>query len=284
MTLALCDNDISIGISECMDNLSSCILDSILEGLYTLQVRLGSPNSIERTRLDIDEIKNCKTLLDRYPMFLFCRSPPTYNLAGSRTFLAWNGNVDEDTKITKLIRELQYEIDTISDFGGKVIMNIGCHINKKNGLRAVYKSISKLHFPKKSKLLFENSLDERSNIGVTFDDLLSVYKNTSNSKKSHIGFALNLTNLFVNGLYDMSDIHIIFADFMKLFGLEPDLIILGDTTSVFGSKRIYSCLIGNGTMWKNKSLVSLLELCRVQHLPRVTDNIDNISIIREIKY
>jgi endonuclease IV len=286
MSITLYDNDLLAGLPISIEKVSLSIIQGILDGYYSIEIQLGSTNVITRSRLSLGEIKICETLLKRYPMNIFCRSPLVYNFCGSRSFRAWNNNIDQDTKTRQMIYEIEYELDTISKLGGKVVSFMGSHIDEKSGLQTVAKTVNHIRFVQNSKLLFENSVHYQFQLGYSFDHLRTVYKTISRKKKPYVGFALNLTHLFVSGLYTFDDTRQIFIDFTDVVGTHPEVVFVSDTTTKFGSNRLSLCTIGEGEIWRDRlqSLVQVVEWCVAFKVPLISDSLENIRLIRQMLY
>ena len=89
---------------------------------------------------------------------MFSHAKYFYNLAGSKTSLAWNGDPNQDRKTQNIIQLLEIELGVLLNFKRNgVIVHPGNYTDREARLKAISRSISKLDFPENSKLLLENS-------------------------------------------------------------------------------------------------------------------------------
>ena len=241
-----------------------------------LQVYLGSQQSFNRTKLEPNDIEECKNLLERFGCQLFTHAPVVYNLAGksSTNELAWNGNKAIDSGIEKIIQNLEYELEVTSKLncgrGGGVVIHAGSFHSLEDGMNAIIKSIDKIRFPEGSMLLLENCAGEGNKINKNLQEIQYIISRSRN--RENIGVVIDTAHTFGAGLYDLRDeksVETLFIDFDKIIGLNKlRLIHLNDSRqssskgkdACFGSnKDLHEC-IGKGHIW-SQSYNSLYKLC-----------------------
>lgn len=272
---------------EYEDNMTGIMITAIEHGLYAFSFSLGNSRNYTRKKIDSDDLMTTMGLISRFPVVVFSFIPSMYNLCGHRNFLAWNGNVNQDKKTNHILDEIAYELGILSKLGGSVIMEIGSHRDKASGLQTASRSLDRTNFKMGYKLILMNSLDAHSNVGVTFDDLFTVYNATDTYAKPHIYVGINIAYFFVNGIYDFrqsSEVLRMFEDIEKIF---PKFILtviyLTDTSNIFGSKQYTPVPIGEGEIWKNiESIQTLLIECEKRYITTLTSNTQDLEMIREI--
>ena len=267
-----------VGHSIYEEDMSFCILQAIIEGVYVLHI----PNISKVIDYYQPVGENiCVTLLNRYPLKIFSHFP--CNLCGSRQFLAWNGNRSQDEESVDLIRNLNLTLDSLTKFNAYIITEIGCNKDKSNGLRIAAITIEKIDIPSTSTILLQNSLNIRDNVSYTFDDINVVYRALSPEVQERIGFCINIPFLFCNGLYTMNDSIMLIHDFFNILGVFPTVIIIGDSSTEHGSNRHSSCAIGHGNMWNDlNNLYDLVMFCQNNDIYILTDTEENYKILNKI--
>lgn len=264
------------------DSLVETFLEAIDRGLYACWFDLGNARNHTRMRIDDEDIEMSKLILQRFPISVFTRIPSNYNLCGSRSVLAWNGNSSEDTKIAKRINEIEYELTCISNtLDGYVIMEAGSHVNREAGLCATATTINSIEFSGNTQLLIVNSVDEYNNICTSIDNLVQVLELVKPELKRHVGLCIDLVALFVNG-YPINT-HIDFLDILQRCYITPTSIFIGDTTTQTGSKQINRCPIGSGMMWKNiETLYSILSVAVQRNIVLLTHTHKDTTILKAL--
>jgi deoxyribonuclease-4 len=262
------------------------IKHAIKNNMTALQCFMGSPKSFKRCLITDDDIKASLQLLDRFPTYVFTHAPYLYNLAGSKHILAWNEDSNQDKKTKQVLTSLHYELKILSNFPNNgVIVHPGNHINRKDGIHTIAKSINKIDFPPNSNLLLENSAGQGTSLATTLEELHSIY--TLVTDKAHVGICLDTAHLFGYGDYNLSkssEVERLFDDFHTLFGLDKlKLIHLNDSLVPLGSKKDRHALIGTGYIWGEsiESLIVLFALCKKANIPIIleTDEGDVSKII-----
>lgn len=280
--------DINIGTNlDYIDSLTDTILNSIDLGIYTLSFNLGNSRNHTRKRVEMEDLVTCMGLNARFPMMIFSIIPSMYNLCGNQKFLAWNGNDNQDSKTTHMIREIEYELQTLSKLGGNAVIELGSYRNKKSGLDAVVKSINNINFKLGYSLVLINSLDNYHNIGIELKDLQTVYNKVDKHSKQYLHIGLNIAYLYVNGLYDLrqvSEVERLFIDYDALFSNKFALIvmILTDCSNTFKSKEYDYESIGYGELWSNNddALYTLIIECQSRNISIITKDVQDMELIR----
>ena len=256
-------------------SLADTILDAIDFGLYTFTFNLGNSRNLMRKRIDIEDLVVCMSLTTRFPMIVFSNIPNMYNLCGSRKFSAWNGNAAQDEKTIKIIKEIEYELNTLSKFGGNVIVELGSYRDKKLGIQSCINSINKMRFKTGYKLVLMNSLDEFFNVCTTLEDLKKVYNGISKDHKKYVNIGLNLGYLQSNNLYTFSstdDVDRLFCEFEKLF-----------PTTVLSIIIIDKLIDDNGVLkYTENVLYDLLLQCHHRNISVITYTMKDADLLREI--
>jgi hypothetical protein len=267
----------ALGHSINEDDLIFCILQGVIRGLYVLHI----PNisKVLTNRIESYDAV-CTPLLQRYPTKIFSHFES--NLCGSKQFLAWCGNRFQDEETTQMLRSLELSLHILTKLDGRIIIELGRNVDKVNGLLTTAKSIHKTFLPESSSLLLQNSLNLRSNIGVTFTDMITVYQNIPSQKQ--IGFCIHIPYLFCNGLYTMDQSVALIQDFKKMSGTFPVVVIIGDSTTPYGSKQYISCTIGEGNMWSGHQLADCIEFCEQNAIIMLVDTSRNYFILKNIMH
>lgn len=281
--LLLCDYDKpSIGTHiEFESSLTDTYRDALYLGLYTVLIDLGKSRNMMRKRIDTTDLASAMNLCDRFPLKVYSIIPSYYNLAGSRKFLAWNGNEDQDVKTLFQIQEIEYELYMLSKFNGTCIMELGSYRDRKQGIQSILRSFEKMTFKEKHSLSILNSLNENNAIGTTFEEIHSVISHMESQPEVSIA----IHTFFCNGLYDIrlqSEIDRLFKDYFKHFKVNPTVILLSDTQSEYGSKSFMHAPLGEGEIWKDNipSLFYLVDKAKQYDIPIQTTTIDDMELLR----
>ena len=246
-------------------------------GMYALQFFMGSSRSFNRTVITENDINECKKILARFPTKIFSHFPYVANLAGSKDFLAWNGDSSQDGKTTHLLKMLEYELHVLGQLNGGVVIHPGNHTNEEKGLKAIATSINKIKFTGESKLLLENSAGQGTSLATTFEQIKTIIDNVEKEKRKHIGVCIDTCHIFSYGQYDLSQIDVVekmFTNFDKIIGLDRfTLLHLNDSETSLGKKVDRHAYIGTGYIWGNNfdSLVYLLNKCEKLNIPVVLE-------------
>ena len=261
-------------------NLEDTLGNGIRAGMYAIQFFLGSPKSFKRAQTSAEDISKAHKLCKRFPMHIFSHAPYLYNLCGRKASLAWNGDSEQDAKLTHILEELEYELSVLANFQTKsngVIIHPGNYPDRELGLKTIAQSINKINFPKGSKLLLENSAGQGTSLATTFEEIKTIYDLVDEKKKKHIGVCIDTCHIFAYGSYDLSlcdEVDRLFDDFDKILGLELLTVIhLNDSQTPQKSKKDRHALIGTGRIWGKSfdSLVYLLNKCSSYKIPLVLE-------------
>jgi apurinic endonuclease APN1 len=259
-------------------NIYNTLQKSIDLGMYSVQFFMGSPQSTNRSKISEDDLSKSKKLLDRFPLKVFTHFPYVSNLAGSVDCLAWEGNIQQDTKTLKVIESLQYELSVLSHFPNNgVVIHPGNFKDREIGLVTITKSINKLEFLPNSKLVLENSAGQGCSLATTFEELKKIIDNVDIDKRKHIGICIDTCHLFAYGDYDISkvtEVDRMLTDFDNIIGIKYlSLIHLNDSETPLRSKKDRHACIGKGHIWKsdNSSLLHLLKKCSDLKVPFILE-------------
>lgn len=270
-----------IGSHICFNgNIYDTINESIKKGMTTTQFFMGNPKSYNRTKIYKDDIERTKKLCERYPINIFSHFPYIANLCGSKGQLSWNGCDEQDEKTNKVIRELEYELNILSNFNKSkngVVIHPGNYTDRKLGIKTIAQSINKINFSKNSKLLLENSAGQGTSLATTFEEIKDIYDQIDKGKQGNIGVCVDTAHIYGYGLYDLSkkkEIDRLFEDFDRVIGLDKfSLLHLNDSQVPLGSKKDRHACIGTGYIWNenNESLILLLDKCKNYNIPIVLE-------------
>jgi len=266
---------------------------AIQMGTYSTQFFMGNPKSYSRQRISDDDITESNRLLDRFPMNVFTHFPYIANLNGSVSSLAWNGDSKIDSITTIMLNELEYELNTISKLSSErsgVVIHPGCYPDRIVGLNTVAKSINKINFQGKTKLLLENCAGEGRKLCKNFKEFKIVYNSIESDKIKNVGFCVDTAHIWGEGEYDLRSIDEIkrmFNEFDNEIGIDNlTLIHLNDSLVPYGSKKDRHAVLGTGYIWGNDitSLLYLLDYCKEKKIPMIleTDCI-SMNILHEIQ-
>jgi apurinic endonuclease APN1 len=247
--------------------------------MYSVQFFMGSPYSYNRAIISASDIAKCKKILQRFSMTIFTHFPYIANLAGSKKSLAWKDDNAQNNRTLYLLKNLQYELNTLSKLNTKtgVVIHPGNYPNREKGLLAIVKSINKLEFAPESKLILENSAGQGTSLVTSLAEIKTIIEGVYIEKRSHIGVCIDTCHLYAVGEYDLSlskEIDRFFQDFSSLIGLEYfTLLHLNDSKTPKGARVDRHACLGTGYIWK-KSIVSLQHLlnkCQISSIPIVVE-------------
>lgn len=246
---------------------------SINYGMYCTQFCMGSFHSFDRTQIEMNDMEQCKNILEMYPMHVFSHFPVVANFAGSVKSLAWSGDTSQDAKTTRVLHSLEYELSVISSIGAKsngVVIHPGNFPDRKIGLETIATSINKINFFPNSKLVLENSAGQGDSLATTFEEIKTIMDNIEPKKLKHIGVCIDTCHIYAYGEYDLSTVNGVekmFSDFDRIIGLKYlSLLHLNDSETPRKSRVDRHACLGTGHIWKNNftSLIYLLD--RLNHL------------------
>jgi len=266
---------------------------AIQMGTYSTQFFMGNPKSYSRQRISDDDITESNRLLDRFPMNVFTHFPYIANLNGSVSSLAWNGDSKIDSITTIMLNELEYELNTISKLSSErsgVVIHPGCYPDRIVGLNTVAKSINKINFQGKTKLLLENCAGEGRKLCKNFKEFKIVYNSIESDKIKNVGFCVDTAHIWGEGEYDLRSIDEIkrmFNEFDNEIGIDNlTLIHLNDSLVPYGSKKDRHAVLGTGYIWGNdiSSLLYLLDYCKEKKIPMILETeCTSMSVLHEIQ-
>lgn len=264
---------------------------SVCKGMYTTQFFLGSAQTYKRAVITDEDIRECKKILQNYPLHVFTHFPYVTNLAGTVKSLGWNGDKEQDSRLYQIIKALEYELGVIgelslSNYKSGVVIHPGSFPDRKKGLQAIVKTINKINFPKNSVLLLENSAGAGTTLATTFSELKEILDGIEEEKKSHVKICLDTCHIYAYGTYNLSEekeVEKMFRDFDTVIGLNKlSLIHLNDSESKMGTKTDRHACLGTGYIWGQSfsSLKTLLNLCEKNKIPLMleTEEVDMITL------
>lgn len=263
-------------------NIYETIKNSINNGMYSTQFFLGSTNLWKRNETKEEEIKKSLEIIEKFPINVFTHFPYTSNLCGSKNSLAWNGDLTQDNKTISIIKFVEKEVNLISNFNlhnccSGVVIHPGSYSDRKAGLQAISKSINKINFNEKAKLLLENTAGQGDTLAIDFQELKEIYDKVDRKKKKNIGICIDTCHIFASGLYNLSlieEVDRLFTDFISTFEIDKfNLLHLNDSQKEFGSRVDRHAPIGFGYIWGNdiSSLVYLLNKCKIYNIPIILE-------------
>jgi len=269
MAIELHNRTMNIGsIIKYHDNLSQLLMEGIEAGYYTIAFDFGCNRNFTRKRIDIEDLEMGMGISTRFPTVVMTILPSMYNLCGNIKFLAWNGNDLQDKRTSAILKEIEYELFTVSKMGGTVVTELGSFRDKKQGMSACIKSINKIKFRLGSKIILINSADEHNNVGITLKDLQQICGGVNSLSSQYIGVGLNLTKLHDNKLYDTTTVHAIqkmFKEYDRMFN-KPLMVILVSNLS-------------DGERWSDDSVSELVQECYHRNIPLLTETDEDVYIL-----
>jgi deoxyribonuclease-4 len=249
-------------------------------GTYSTQFFMGNPKSYTRQRILDSDIEESNILIDRFPMNIFTHFPYIANLNGSVSSLAWKGDSKTDKVTSLMLGELEYELSILSKLNSNVtgvVIHPGCYPDRLQGLETIAKSINKINFKGKSKLLLENCAGEGRKLCKNFSEFKTVYNLVNSEKLKNVGFCVDTAHIWGEGLYDLRSIDEIkrmFFEFDNEIGIDNlTLIHLNDSEVPFGSKKDRHAVLGTGYIWSDdvSSLLYLLNYCKEKNIPMILE-------------
>ena len=265
-------------------NLYNTLNNAICNGMYSVQYFLGNPQSTSRCRLCEDDMMKCIQLVDRFPLSVFSHFPYISNLCGSVSSLAWNGDKSVDSKLEKLIDELEYELKVaslFSDYKSGVVIHPGAYPKRSEGLETIAKTINKINFSEDSKLLLENCAGEGNRLCRDFIEISNIIENIDESIKDNVGVCVDTAHIFGAGYFNLSnrdEVDKMFKEFDKYIGLSKfSLLHLNDSVEQFGSRKDRHGLLGEGYIWgkDDEALHYLIIRCQELNIPIVLETTPN---------
>jgi deoxyribonuclease-4 len=261
-------------------------------GIPVIQFFMGSPLSVNRSKISEADLKSAKKLVES--VHVFSHFPYIANLAGSKEILAWAGDPKMDIKTLKTLTSLTYELKILGELNGGVVIHPGNHKNTENGLKAISESINRIIFPTNSLLLLENTAGGGTSLCRDLKEIKTVLDVVDEAKRDHVGVCIDTCHLFAYGDYDISmteQVNKFFDDFDESIGLDKlKLLHLNDSCKCLKSRVDRHANIGTGKIWSKNtdSLKCLLLKCISLDIPVCLEttgsDIEVVeSIMREIK-
>ena len=290
--IELVDNKWNIGSHVSFEgNITNSIKFAIDNGMYSLQIFLGSPQAYDRACISENDIKDSASLLSKFPTNLFIHTPFLFNLCGSVKQLAWEGDSKQDSITSKVVNSIQYELEILDKIHSRIVteskekVRMGVVVHPGNypdvtkGLEKIAETINMIDFPKNTnvKLLLENSSGGGNKLATTFEQIGTIIKHIHPEKRKYIGVCVDTAHIYGFGSYDLRNIHRVkqlFNEFDDYIGLKYfSLLHLNDSSqsstdkrrdAFLGSKKDVHELIGHGYIWKDnvKPLIYLLDKCK----------------------
>lgn len=266
---------------------------AIESGLYSFQFFMGNPQSYKRQRISDDDIQESNRLLNRFPTHIFTHFPYIANLNGSVSSLAWNGDKKIDDTMSLVLNEISYELSVLSQLNSitsGIVIHPGCYPDRQVGLETIAKSINKINFRGKPKLLLENCAGEGRKLCKNFSEFKVIYSLIENEKKDNIGFCIDTAHIWGQGDYDLrktDEVKRMFDEFDFHMGLDKlSLVHLNDSEVHFGSKKDRHAVLGTGYIWGKdmSSLVYLLNFCNDRGIPIVIEtNCMSLCVLHQLQ-
>jgi deoxyribonuclease IV len=283
-----------VGFSK---QITPTIIEAIKRGMYTTQFFMGNPKSKTRQRINGSDIDSAQCLLSKFPMNVFTHFPYIANLNGSVKSLAWSGDSDTDNKLMYTLKELEYELNIMSQFSENasgVVIHPGCYPDSKKGLKCIATSINKINFNDNAKLVLENCAGEGRKLCKNFSEIRQVIDQVNPNKRNNVGVCIDTAHIWGQGDYDLrevSEIDRMFSEFEQELGMDRfTLLHLNDSKVPLGSKKDRHECVCTGEIWgqDHTSLVYLLDKCEEHKIPVVleTTSLDIITLnkLYEAKY
>ncbi len=203
-----------------------------LIGGNAVQVFLKSPRGRFSKELDLEDAKRAKNFLNENKLFLVGHCSYLLNFAKDMKDDMWP------------VHSLIDDMEKISIMGGVgVVLHIGKYLDmeKEVAFANIAKSVRYVieNTPKESKVIFENTAGQGTEIGFRFDELSMIYNMFSDEEKKRISFCLDTCHSFVAG-YDLRTKEGVISwkdEFDKLIGWEKVVCIhFNDAKKEFGSR------------------------------------------------
>lgn len=259
--------------------MSASLLEAIHQGMYTMQVFMGSPKSFTRQQIHEEDIRTCHELMKRYPTHIFTHFPYIANLAGKskKGGLAWNGNLMVDRHLNATLRSLEYELSVVARIGEGVVIHPGSFPDRDLGHQTVAKTINRIQFTPGGMLLLENCAGEGNKLCRTFKEIGYIMKLVDDETRKHVGVCVDTAHIWGQGDYDIrnvEEVERLFKDFEEELGMSSfKLLHLNDSCVELGSKKDRHAHIATGEIWSQdqRSLVYLLDKCTKHKIPIVLE-------------
>ena len=253
-------------------------------GMYSIQIFNGSPLVYKRKTFKLDDITEAKEKVGvKHCQYVFSHLPYLYNCAGNiKQNLLWS--TTRNSSWNNIVSGVNHELDLMSNFrtewgGGGCILHPGSWPKTKEGIQSISYTINSFKFKPNSLLLLEINAGRGSCLGVSIEELKSMYDGVSVDLKENVGICIDTAHIYASprGGYDLSQttqVVKMFEKFDLVFGLRKlNLIHLNDSMVGFKAGDDKHALIGTGHIWGNstKSLSYLLDYTQKFDIPVVLE-------------
>lgn len=233
-------------------------------GGNSVQIFLKSPRSRHSKPLDEDNAKLAKKYLEENNMFLVGHCSYLLNFAKDYEKDSW--------PVDSLIDDM----DRIEKCGGVgVVLHIGKYLDmeKEVAFANIKKAVSYVIANTKTKVIFENTAGQGTEIGFRFEELKEIYDMFSDDEKKRIGFCLDTCHSFAAG-YDLSNgegVKNWFEIFDEYFGWDKVVCIhFNDAKKECGSRVDRHQDIGKGFIGEN-GLKQVAQLAKNTNKPLILE-------------
>ncbi len=265
------------GFDGCLFDVYKHALESHAQ---SAQFFLGNPLSFSRSKLAQADIK--KSIELNPSLNIFTHFPYVANLAGSKDILAWNGNETQDKKTRALLKNLEYELNTIALLKTEtnkvgVVIHPGNYPDVEVGLRTIAKSINTINFADNAILILENSAGGGTSLATTFKQIKTIIDHVDEPKRKHVRVCVDTAHIYGYGDYNLAkvtEIDRLFDDFDKNIGMEYfHLLHLNDSEVKLKSKKDRHACLGHGFIWSEsfESLKHLIKKCEMYNIPIILE-------------
>jgi hypothetical protein len=264
-----------IGLYTYPESLSELSLENCIKtGAYSILIGNQNNNYSIDKHVDPVVIDALQQHLAHFPMHIFCQTPKMYNLCGSTKFLAWNGNVAQDTQTTETIRILEENIRAVSKLDGLTVIAPGFFRHEGMGRDACIKSLQKINFDptRKQQLVLCNLYPTlKFPLGKTLSDMCAIYQGCPVAIREHLGIGLNLAFFFTHELFAVGTeegVGALFDEYDRAFG-EVNLSFVLFEDYCQNSQK--ACCIGKGDIHYDLGAIGkILRRCYSGRTPLIT--------------
>lgn len=260
----------------------------IYENLHTLQFYLSSPRGYKCPVPSLDDIYDTRTLLKEVAPSarVYVHACLLYNLCSRN-----------EEQLQKTLDGLQLELDIAAGFGGHgVVVHIGSHPNRQEGIRMIASSIvdvltsytstttniakriglSVHQLSRERRLLLECCAGEGNKIGKNLQDFKEILALIPRELHHNVGVCIDTAHLHSAGDWDLSlpnGVDNFFKAFDAEIGLQYfKLLHLNDSKVPFGARRDLHEAIGSGTIFQEMdTFVDVLRTCHNNKIPMIME-------------
>lgn len=258
---------ISMGLDKALQSISAM-------GGNSVQIFLKSPRSRHSKPLDEDNAKLAKKFLEENNMFLVGHCSYLLNFAKDYEKDPW----PVDSLIDDMAR-----IEICGGVG--VVLHIGKYLDMDKGvaLSNIKKAVSYIILKTNTKVIFENTAGQGTEIGFRFEELKEIYDMFSDDEKERIGFCLDTCHSFAAG-YDLSNgegIKEWFETFDSLIGWNKVICIhFNDAKRECGSRVDRHQDIGKGFIGES-GLKQVAQLAKNTNKPLILETTSEFMTYKE---